>query len=160
MLDFESQDETPENVGIETVAAEIATDLVGGVSLPAPIKRNLFKALSRLCSAAVEIPIAYLEGKADERRAETEARVSLVHATASQIFEQMLAFYVEKYRSLVLTRLKLSKFLGKWIRNLQRCLRSFVPCARLLTMRMEMSLMHESYHWEAMRQPMLLQNMS
>ena len=159
MPDFESQDETPENVGIETVAAEIATDLVGGVSLPAPIKRNLFKALSRLCSAAVEIPIAYLEGKADERRAETEARVRLVHATASQIFEQMLAFYVEKYRSLVLTRLKLSKFLGKWIRNLQRTLRSFVPCARLLTMRMEMSLMHESYHWGAMRQPMLLQNM-
>ena len=129
MPDFESQDETPENVGIETVAAEIATDLVGGVSLPAPIKRDLFKALSRLCSAAVEIPIAYLEEKADERRAETEARVRLVHATASQIFEQMLAFYVEKYRSLVLTRLKLSKFLGKWIRNLQRALRSFVPCA-------------------------------
>ena len=71
------------------MAAEIATDLVGGVSLPAPIKRNLFKAFSRLCSAAVEIPIAYLEGKADERRAETEARVSLVHTTASQISEQM-----------------------------------------------------------------------
>ena len=89
MQDFESQDETPENVGIETVVSEIATDLVGGVSLPAPIKRNLFKAFSRLSSAAVEIPIAYLEGKADERRAETEARVSLVHATASQISEQM-----------------------------------------------------------------------
>ena len=89
MSDLESQDESPENIGIGTVAAEIATDLVGGVSLPAPIKRNLFKAFSRLCSAAVEIPIAYLEGKADERRAETEARVSLVHATASQISQQM-----------------------------------------------------------------------
>ena len=89
MSDLESQDEAPENIGIGTVAAEIATDLVGGVSLPAPIKRNLFKAFSRLCSAAVEIPIAYLEGKADERRAETEARVSLVHATASQISQQM-----------------------------------------------------------------------
>ena len=77
MQDFESQDETPENVGIETVVSEIATDLVGGVSLPAPIKRNLFKAFSRLSSAAVDIPIAYLEGKADERRAETEARVLL-----------------------------------------------------------------------------------
>ena len=89
MSDFASQDESPENVGIETVALEAATDLVGGVSLPAPIKRNLFKAFSRLCSAAVEIPIAYLEGKADERRAETEARVRLVHATASHISEQM-----------------------------------------------------------------------
>ena len=89
MSNFESQDEKPEDIGIGTVASEIATDLVGGISLPAPIKRNLFKAFSRLCSAAIEMPVAYLEGKADERRAETEARVSLINATASQISEQM-----------------------------------------------------------------------
>ena len=73
----------------EIVQSEIATDLLGGIPLPAPIRRNLFKAFSRLCSAAIELPIAHLEGKAEERRAETEARVSLVKVTASQISEQM-----------------------------------------------------------------------
>ena len=57
--------------------------------IPAPVRRRFLKALVRLCSAAIDFPIAYLTGKADERRAETEARVRLVNTTADQISHQM-----------------------------------------------------------------------
>ena len=57
--------------------------------VPAPVKRNLLKALGQLCSAAIDWPIAYLTGKGDERRAETAARVKLIETSAEQIAEQM-----------------------------------------------------------------------
>lgn len=69
--------------------SEIASDLVTGVSLPAPIKKNLYKAFTRLCSAAIELPLVHLEGKANERRAETQSRIRLINATADQISEQL-----------------------------------------------------------------------
>jgi hypothetical protein len=43
----------------------------GATNLPLPIRKNLFKALDQLCTAIIDIPVAYLEGKAAERRAET-----------------------------------------------------------------------------------------
>lgn len=71
---------------------EILLDLVTDTAipgLPAPVRRNLFKALGQFCSAAIDIPVAYLTGKADERRAETTARIKLIDTSASQIAQQM-----------------------------------------------------------------------
>ena len=70
-------------------ALELATDLVTGVPVPAPVKRNLLKAISRLCSALIDIPAAHLQGKAEERRAVTRARIQLIDTTSDRIAEQM-----------------------------------------------------------------------
>ena len=66
-----------------------AVEAIAGVSLPEPVRQNALKALGRLCSAIVEIPSAYLEGFADERRAVTEARKKLIETTATQIASRM-----------------------------------------------------------------------
>ena len=73
-------------------APAIIADLVADTAfpaIPAPIRRNLLKALAQLCSAAIDIPVAYLTGKADERRTETEARINLINTSAAQIAQQM-----------------------------------------------------------------------
>ena len=70
-------------------ALEIATDFVTGVPVPAPLKRNLLKAISRLCSALIDNPVAHLQGKAEERRAVTKARIRLIDTTADRVAEQM-----------------------------------------------------------------------
>ena len=66
-----------------------AVDMVAGANIPEPIKQNFFKALGQLCTAAVEIPVAYMEGVAAERRAETHARIKLIEKSANEIAEQM-----------------------------------------------------------------------
>jgi len=71
---------------------QIATDVVGaisGASIPDPIKRNFFTAFGQLCTAAVEVPIAYMEGIAAERRAETQGRIKLIEKSADDIAAQM-----------------------------------------------------------------------
>ena len=71
---------------------DIITDLVVDTAIPglsAPVRRNFRKALEQLCSAAIDFPIAYLTGKADERRAETAARIKLINTSAAQIAQQM-----------------------------------------------------------------------
>ena len=57
--------------------------------IPGPVRRNFLKAFGQLCSAAIDIPVAYLTGKADERRAETSARIQLINKSAGQIAQQM-----------------------------------------------------------------------
>ena len=66
---------------------EAIGDLVAGI--PAPIRSNAIKALGRLCSVAVEYPVTLIEGAMAERRAETQARVKLIDASASHIAAQM-----------------------------------------------------------------------
>ena len=72
---------------------EISTDLISELFtdsiLPVPAKRNLAKAAARLCSAAIDVPITYLEGKTAELRAISEERVKLVKTTSKQISTQM-----------------------------------------------------------------------
>ena len=60
-----------------------------GSDIPDHIKRNFFKVLGQLCTSAVEIPAAYLEGVAAEKRAETSARIKLIEKSANEIAEQM-----------------------------------------------------------------------
>jgi hypothetical protein len=75
--------------GILTNASDLLTDLVTGSSIPAPIRKNALKAFGQLCSAAIDIPVAYLEGIATEKRAETQARVKIISTSGDQIANQM-----------------------------------------------------------------------
>ena len=67
----------------------VVTDLLSDAVIPAPIRRNAFKAFGQLCTAAIEVPVAYLEGKATEMRAGTEARIKITKENADQIAQQM-----------------------------------------------------------------------
>jgi len=68
-------------------ATDILSDTITGI--PAPIKKNAFKAFAQLCTAVVDIPVAHLEGIASEKRAETQARIKIINTGAKQISEQM-----------------------------------------------------------------------
>ena len=68
---------------------EVVTDLALDSTIPAPIRRNAFKAFGQLCTAAIDVPVAYLEGKAAEIRAGTEARIKITKNIATQIDQQM-----------------------------------------------------------------------
>jgi len=76
-----------EPAGELSVVGDIVGDLVTGI--PAPIRKNAFKAFARLCTAAVEYPAALIEGAVAEKRAETQARVKLINTSARQIAKQM-----------------------------------------------------------------------
>lgn len=68
------------------------TDVVGDAvtpSLPAQVKRNIFKSFGQLCSAAIVLPVASLRGMASERRAESEARMKSTNKAPAQIANQM-----------------------------------------------------------------------
>jgi hypothetical protein len=58
-------------------------------NIPAPIRKNAFSAFNRLCTAAIDIPVAALEGNANEKRAQSLARVKLIETTTEQIARQM-----------------------------------------------------------------------
>ena len=68
-------------------ALDVLGDIVSGV--PAPIRKNAFKAFAQLCTAAVDIPVAHLEGKAAEKRAETAGRIKIIEADAAEIANQL-----------------------------------------------------------------------
>ena len=70
-------------------ALDVVTDLLSDTVIPAPIRRNAWKAFKQLCTAAIEVPVAYLEGKAAEIRTGTESRVKIIKENADQIAEQM-----------------------------------------------------------------------
>lgn len=77
--------------GLENIADSIG-DLVTGV--PAPIRKNFFKAFTQLCTAAVDIPVAKMESKAAEIRAaeiraESAARVEILKKEGEVISEQL-----------------------------------------------------------------------
>ena len=78
-----------EEVGDGFSAFDVVSDLITEPTLPAPVRKNLFKTLGRLCSSFVDIPVAYFEGKADEIRAGTRARIQLTEMAAEQIACEM-----------------------------------------------------------------------
>ncbi|WP_343607735.1 DUF2806 domain-containing protein [Chryseobacterium oranimense] len=57
--------------------------LVTGV--PAPVRKNFFKAFAQLCTAAVDVPVAWLEGKANIIRATTDARNDIIKKSGIDI---------------------------------------------------------------------------
>ena len=66
---------------------DIVSTLVDGV--PAPIKRNFFKAIGQLGSAAMDIPIAWLEGKSGIIRATNQARIQIIKTEGDKFSEQV-----------------------------------------------------------------------
>ena len=75
-----------------TSVPDIITDLAGEAAIPgipAPVRRNFLKVIGQLSSAVIDIPVAFFEGIADERHAETAARVRLIYRSAEQIAQQM-----------------------------------------------------------------------
>jgi len=65
-------------------------NFAGGLSgLSKPIKVNAIKAFGQLCTALIDIPVAYLEGVSTEKRSETQARVNIMRATGEQIANQL-----------------------------------------------------------------------
>lgn len=80
--------EEPSGVsGALSVVGDRIGDLVTGI--PAPIRKNAFKAFARLCTAAVDYPVSLIEGAITQKRAEAQARVKLINASADQIAAQM-----------------------------------------------------------------------
>ena len=70
-------------------ALDAVTDLALDTTIPAPIRRNMFKAFDRLCSALMDVPIGALERRSSEKRAESEARIKIIRENADQIAQQM-----------------------------------------------------------------------
>jgi hypothetical protein len=76
--------------------------------IPAPLKKNFFKALAQLSTAAINIPTTWLEGKSAEIKASYESRVQIIKKQADNISENIEApkEYIskasEKYASKVI----------------------------------------------------------
>lgn len=73
--------------GIQKLTDSLETVITG---IPAPVRKNFFKAFSQLCTAAVDIPVAFLEGKASEIRALTEARIQIINKEGKSISQEVL----------------------------------------------------------------------
>lgn len=63
------------------------TDVISGV--PTPIRKNFFKAFGQLCTAAVDVPVSWLEGKASVIRATYDARVQIIKKEGEKISENL-----------------------------------------------------------------------
>ena len=87
-------DETKFNIPTSTIdtpnaALNAASDLILDQTIPAPIRKNIFKALDRLGSALIDVPVGALERRSAEKRAESEARVKITEAVNAQIIQQL-----------------------------------------------------------------------
>lgn len=85
----DSPDATDDEGGLIANTLDAVTDLVTETAIPKPIKRNLFKAFGQLCTAAIDVPVAYLEGVAAEKRAESQARIKIIATSGDQISQQL-----------------------------------------------------------------------
>ena len=85
MTDQQNDSNDDGSSGLESIIGSILTE----PTLPPPVSRNIVKALNRLGSRLIDIPSAYLEGKAEEMRAETKARISIIETSANEIARQM-----------------------------------------------------------------------
>ena len=70
-------------------ALDVVTDLALDSTIPAPIRKNAFKAFDRLCSALIDVPVGALERRAAEKRSESEARVKIRDEITTQITQQI-----------------------------------------------------------------------
>jgi hypothetical protein len=72
--------------GLNILTSTIETVITG---VPAPVRKNFIKAFGQLCTAAVDIPVAWLEGKSAEIRTTTEARLQIIRKEGDVISEQI-----------------------------------------------------------------------
>ena len=68
---------------------DVVTDLALDSTIPAPIRRNILKALDRFGSALIDVPVGALERRSAEKRAESEARIKITEAVNAQIIQQI-----------------------------------------------------------------------
>lgn len=91
--------------GLQKVTQSLASVMT---SIPAPLKKNFLKALGQLCTAAVDVPVAWLQGKAAEIRSTTAARVQIISTEGDKIAEkitvpeQYIAKASEKFASKII----------------------------------------------------------
>lgn len=82
----EESETTEDKVG---TLIKVVTDFISTVDVPSSMLRNAAKALNRLCSAGIDWPVAFFEGKTTEERARTESRLKLIRVSTDQIAQQM-----------------------------------------------------------------------
>lgn len=73
--------------GVVAIATDVVRDAITG--LPAPIKRSLLKAVSQLCTAAINYPITIIDNAPRERTAESNGRIKLVETATAQIAKRL-----------------------------------------------------------------------
>lgn len=72
--------------GLNTITDSIETVISG---VPTNVRKNFIKAFGQFCTAAVDIPVAWLEGKSAEIRTTTEARLQIIRKEGDVISEQI-----------------------------------------------------------------------
>ena len=87
-------DETKPDLSVTTEEApnttlDAVTDLALDSTFPVPIRRNVLKALDRLGSALIDVPVGALERRSAEKRSESEARIKITEAVNAQIIQQL-----------------------------------------------------------------------
>lgn len=83
----ELKDDDSTATDVLAAITENSASLISGI--PAPIQRNLLKSLGRLLTAAVDVPVAKLEGIAAETRATTEARIASLSASSKKLAKEI-----------------------------------------------------------------------
>lgn len=74
----------------ESGLAKLTDSLEIAISgIPAPVRKNFLKAFGQLCTAAIDIPVAMMEGKSAEIRALSEARVQIIKKEGESISEKI-----------------------------------------------------------------------
>ncbi len=74
----------------ESGLSQVSEVILGQVTaLPAPFQRTFWKAFGRLATSAVEIPAAYMDGKAAQIRATSDARVQAIKTSGAAIASQL-----------------------------------------------------------------------
>lgn len=89
MSDEIKQNPVPTITDETNSAIDVVTDLVSDSTIPAPIKRNMFKAAARLCTALIDVPVGALERRAAEKRSESEGRIRIQVEATNQIIQKM-----------------------------------------------------------------------
>ncbi|MCY0967905.1 DUF2806 domain-containing protein [Chryseobacterium wangxinyae] len=78
--------EIPDNNPLENLVDGITTLATG---IPAPLRKNFWKAVGQLCTAAVDVPVSYFEGQSALRRANTESRVQLIKRISDDMTDKI-----------------------------------------------------------------------
>jgi len=83
---------------VEAITNALESAITG---IPTPIRKNFFKAFGQLCTAAVDIPVAWLESQSAEIRALNEARIKLIKKEGEEFYNktEVSAEYVAKASS-------------------------------------------------------------
>lgn len=86
---IEPNDNQP-SVDLPALTSEVAGAVQQiAMGLPDPVSRNLWHSLNRLCTAAMDIPVNYLNGISANIRSATESRVRLQNSAANSMVERL-----------------------------------------------------------------------